>query len=121
MSTGPPSRKGPREKPLMDRRVVPDAKGLLGLEVLPGQVIRMALVEAEMLASRNPSASLETFVERLRLPRVAAGMREERNLRQQNPDNRANPGATESTREEFDETERNWIGKVPVGLGLPDE
>ncbi|MDH5539394.1 MAG: hypothetical protein OEY03_08330 [Rhizobacter sp.] len=94
--------------------------GWSGLEELPGPVIRLALVQAEMLASRDPSPSLETIVERLRVLKVAAGMREERQLRLQNAGGRAGASGAESSRQALDETERSWVGTVPVGVVLPN-
>jgi hypothetical protein len=54
--------------------------GWPGVEKLPAQVIGMATVQAEMLASVGPSDAMSHLVERLRICKVAADVRDERVL-----------------------------------------
>ena len=56
--------------------------GWPGVEVLPGSTLGLAMVQAEMLASEGPSPVLSHVIERLRIFKVAADVREERALRQ---------------------------------------
>ncbi len=55
--------------------------GWPGVEVLPGSALGLAMVQAEMLASEGPSPVLSHVIERLRIFKVAADVREERALR----------------------------------------
>jgi hypothetical protein len=90
-------------------------KGWAGVEALPLALIGKALVQAEMLAGREPSAALGALVERLRALKVAAEIRAERRMRLC-----AEAGAavevSEASRDEFEATERAWTGTVPAAL-----
>lgn len=50
-------------------------RGWPGVEALPGQVLNMALVQAEMLASDEPTEALTVIIDRLRIAKVAAELR----------------------------------------------
>ena len=95
-------------------------KGWPGAGALPGQVLGKALVQAEMLASEEPSPSLAMIVERLRLLQVAANLREERETRPKDFEIGERLEVSESTYEEFQEMERSWVGTLPPGLVRPD-
>lgn len=56
--------------------------GWPGVQVLPGSVLGLAMVQAEMLASEGPSRVMTYVIERLRIFKVAADVREERALRE---------------------------------------
>lgn len=90
-------------------------KGWAGVEALPGEVTGRALVQAEMLASQEPSPALAVIVERLRLLQVAADLRKDRESCLQDLENSVPVEVSESTHEEF-EMERSWVGTVPGGL-----
>jgi hypothetical protein len=95
-------------------------KGWQGLEALPPKVIGMALVQAEMLASRDLSPSLATIIDRLRALKQSADAREERRLQLQNLDRGEHLEVTEATHEEFDALERGWLGTAPDPLAASD-
>lgn len=94
-------------------------KGWTGVEALPSQVLGKALVQAEMLASEEPSPSLEKIVERLRSIRVAADLREEHKSRSKEIEAAGRIEVSASTYEEFEEMERSWIGTRPLALTPP--
>jgi len=101
--------------------------GWPGVEAFPVRVVGKARIQAEMLASLEPSTVLGAFIERLRLVEVAARLREEE------PDPAtARPAAPEDfpdsevevsqgSHEEWEVLERSWVGTVPAGLGRPVE
>ena len=95
-------------------------KGWQGLEALPPKVIGMALVQAEMLASRELSPSLATIIDRLRALKQLADAREERKLQLQNLERREHLEVTEATHEEFDALKRGWLGTAPGALAASD-
>lgn len=95
--------------------------GWAGVEALPAQVLGMAVVQAEMLASEGPSRSMALIVERLRIFKVAADVRREREARART----TVPAvadvldvAAEALPKDagFDEDGRSWAGPVPVPL-----
>jgi hypothetical protein len=96
---------------------VHDALGRGGwpaVEALPSQVLGMALVQADMLSSDEPTAALATIIEHLRLAKVAAELREEHASRPP-----GSPGAqalevSEVPRDKFDEwTREDWVDTSP--------
>jgi hypothetical protein len=103
------------------------ARGWPGVEALPARVLRKARIQAEMLASRDPSPMLADFAERLQLVEVAAGVRDG----EEPPAGPARPPEEElaemsrfvevsdTSFEEYEEMERSWVGTVPSGLGKP--
>ena len=95
-------------------------KGWPGVAALPGQVLGKALMQAEMLASQEPSPSLAEIVERLRLLKVAADLREERETRPKDFAMSERLEVSESTYEEVQEMERSWVGTLPPGLVRAD-
>lgn len=89
-------------------------RGWAGVESLPGPVLNMALAQAEMLASDEPSAALAMIIDHLRLATVAAALREERPP-QPALDN-APPAfeVSEVPRDKFDEWARDdWVDTSP--------
>jgi hypothetical protein len=103
------------------------ARGWPGVEALPVRVLRKARVQAEMLASREPSPTLADLVERLELVEVAAAVRDG----EAPPAEPARPPEEElaemsrfvevsdTSFEEYELMERSWVGTVPSGLGKP--
>ena len=91
-------------------------KGWPGVEALPGQVVGKALVQAEMLASEESSASLVAIIERLRLLKAAADVREERKLQARSQDAEGKLDVSEATQEDFEMTKRHWAGTEPDGV-----
>ena len=114
--------------------VVHDELGRAGwaaVENLPGQVLAMAVVQAEMLASEAPSPIMNLIVERLRLFKVAADVRVERGNRIEReareittiPTPVSEAKATEVPAPKDaapDDDGRTWGGPVPVPLVIPD-
>jgi hypothetical protein len=95
-------------------------KGWPGVGVLPSKVVGKALMQAEMLASQDPSPSMATLIERLGQLKIAAEAREERKSQLQEQAQGERPEVSEATHEEFEAMERSWVGTVPAGLVLPD-
>ncbi|MDH5538004.1 MAG: hypothetical protein OEY03_01255 [Rhizobacter sp.] len=94
--------------------------GWSGVEAMPGPVIATALVQAEMLASREPSEALTYMIERLRLLKVAAEMREERKSSLRVSERGEALEISEATHEEYEQMERSWVGTMPDGLTVPE-
>ena len=86
-------------------------KGWRGVEQLPAAVLGKALVQAQMLASDETSPALAHIVERLHQAHVAAQLREERKARLR-AEGAARVEVSEATQEEFEETERSWLGTM---------
>ena len=100
--------------------------GWPGVEAFPLRVLAKARVQAEMLATYEPSPMFETFVERLRLVEVAARLREEEEAAPKKqaapvefPDSQVE--VTQGSNEEYELLERSWVGTVPAGLDRPLE
>ena len=87
--------------------------GWAGVESLPVQVLGMAVVQAEMLASEAPSRSMALVIEHLRIFKVAAEVRREREARAPVtvPPVAAEPAPKDSGPDDGDHT---WAGPVPV-------
>jgi hypothetical protein len=88
-----------------------------GVQSLQGHVLAKAVEQAEMLLGEEASPMAATFLERLRMLKVAADSREEGESRR----NDAKPlEVFESTFEEFESMQRSWVGTVPSELAPPD-
>ena len=96
------------------------SKGWPGLRALSGSVLRKALVQAEMLASVEPSPALEAIIEQLRPLLDAADKIEESESRLQDFKLGETLEVSESTYAEFEDMERSWIGTVPSRLTQSD-
>lgn len=109
--------------------------GWPGVESLPAQVLGMALVQAEMLAGEGPSVEMSHLIERLRIFKVAAGVREERERRQAREARQrdtapgvaagdaadaAAVGASAPVDSGFEGSTGHWTGPVPTPLVIPD-
>jgi hypothetical protein len=92
--------------------------GWAGVGALPLRVLRMALTQAEMLASKEASPLLAEFVDRLRACEVAAELREERASGAAHRLTRDEPLVSEVSHEEFAEMQRGWIDTVSSVLTM---
>jgi len=90
-----------------------------GVEALASDVLRRAVVQAEMLASQEASCALTMIIDRLRLAAVAAAVREERQLRAPASEKAASLEVSESTHEEFEASERGWLESLPAEPAPP--
>lgn len=122
-------------------------RGWPGVEALPAALLGKALVQATMLASDDPSPALALLIDRLRMVRAGAELREERaaaSARQEQSRAAlpaAPPGAeskpapapqrqaeatgpdtvvSETTQEDFDEVERSWVYEPTPGKAPPE-
>jgi hypothetical protein len=87
--------------------------GWPGVAALPIRVISKALVQLDMLVSRQGSARLSLLAERLRTLHDAAERRGRRTVRPAMPDLAPNLEVSEATHEEFEEMQRSWVGTMP--------
>lgn len=92
-------------------------RGWSGVETLPASVLGRAVVQAEMLSSESPSEPLTVFVERLRLLKVAAEVREERMSADRRELDDATLVVSEATQEEFEASQRSWADSLAAELG----
>ena len=86
--------------------------GWTGVEALNSTLLGKALDQAQMLATHEPSRGMVELIERLRVLRAAAQVREERQPRAA-ASTRAGHGGdeleiSETTQEDFESTERSW-------------
>lgn len=95
-------------------------KGWQGVEALPSQVLGKAVLQAEMLNSEEPSPGLRAIVDRLRMFRVAAELREARLPRQPELEYDSHPEVSDSTHEEYEAVERHWSNTQPPPLPVPE-
>lgn len=92
-------------------------KGWAGVQDLKSTVLRMAIVQTQMLVEREPSKRLDRFADRLRMIQAAAEAREER--LQQHAQALAAGAAlqvSEATPEEFEASQRDWDATLPAEL-----
>jgi hypothetical protein len=89
-------------------------RGWPGVQALPGQVLNMALVQAEMLASDEPTEALTMIIDHLRIAKVAAELREEQAARPPPLATGAPLEVSEVPRDEYDELARDdWVDTSP--------
>jgi hypothetical protein len=89
-------------------------RGWPGVEALPAQVLNMALVQADMLASDEPTEALTMIIDHLRIAKVAAELREEHASRPPPPATGAPLEVSEVPRDEFDQLLRDgWVDTTP--------
>lgn len=93
-----------------------------GVEALPSRTLAKARVQTEMLQEERDSETLADLQHRLRVMQVAAELREEREAKPPPPKAAPLPPpdseveVSEATPEEYDATERSWVGTVPQKL-----
>ena len=83
-------------------------RGWNGVEALTSTLLGKALDQAQMLATHEPSRGMVDLIERLRVLRTAAEVREERSPRPANGQSAVDLEVSETTHEEFENTERSW-------------
>ena len=88
--------------------------------VLRELLILHLLLQAEMLHGREKSPLLAQMAERLRMLKAAAEVREERQDRRTREPIAKDVEVSETTHEDFAETERSWNGSLPNGLVPPE-
>jgi hypothetical protein len=90
--------------------------GWPGVGALPVQVLDKALVQAEMLASEEPSSALDMIIDQLRSLQLAAARRDERDSKLAEFENSTDVEVSAASHDEYDELERSWLGTIPAGL-----
>jgi hypothetical protein len=90
--------------------------GWPGIGALPVQVLDKALVQAEMLASEEPSSSLDMIIDQLRSLQLQAARRDERDSKLAEFENSTDVEVCMATHDEYDELERSWAGTIPAAL-----
>ena len=94
-------------------------RGWDGVGALGSRVLGRATVQAQMLATQDPSPTLTQAIETMRLLQVAASVREE----QQDSTTAREEGQTvevsESSLEEYEQTERGWLDTVSPSPAQP--
>ena len=81
-------------------------KGWAGVEALPARTLGKAVMQAEMLVSQARSQALTTMIERLRVVKVAAELRDDRRPRFDDVGDSNSLLVTESTHEDYAEIQR---------------
>lgn len=81
-------------------------QGWPGLEALPARLLGKALVQTQMLVSQSASHRLALLIDRLRVAKVTAELREQRLAASSAA---AAVEVSETTHAEFEATERNWV------------
>lgn len=91
-------------------------KGWPGVELQSARVLAKAVVQAQMISGRDSSPRMRAFVDHMRKLQVAAEVREDRLLQNQEADSVGTVEVQESTPEAFEASEREWVGTVvPTG------
>jgi hypothetical protein len=81
------------------------SKGWAGVSALPSRVLGLAVVQAQMLTTHEPSLALTQLTDRLRVVKVEVELREER-LRNAEADRQVE--VSEVTHEEFARSAMDW-------------
>jgi hypothetical protein len=87
-------------------------KGWAGVERLPGRVLCKAVVQAQMISSRDGSPRMRNFIDRLRRLQVVAEVREDRLSHPEQHGHASAVEVAETTPEAFEASEREWLGTV---------
>lgn len=93
--------------------------GWPAVEGLPVPVLSKAVVQARMLLSEEPSPILNALVDQLQVLRVAAEVRADRLERLKELAAAGRLEVSETTHEEFVESERTWVATVPPPMPSP--
>jgi len=92
-------------------------RGWSGVQALTSTLLGKAIEQAQMLATHEPSRGMVELIERLRVLRAAAEVREERNPRPASDQGGVDVEVSETTHEEFENTERSWEqSSMPASL-----
>ena len=90
------------------------SKGWAGVEALPSRVLGLAVIQAQMLTTHEPSLALAQLSDRLRVAKVAVELREER---QRSAAADREVEVSEVTHEEFARSALDWqTGQSADGL-----
>jgi ATP/maltotriose-dependent transcriptional regulator MalT len=92
-------------------------KGWVAVEAMPARHLARALTQCELLASLEPSPAMSRLVERLRILKTAAEVHEERRALARADDLRAQVEVTETSFDDFHDTERGWLDTVSPKAG----
>ena len=87
-------------------------KGWGAVEAMSARDLARALTQCELLASLEPSPAMSALVERLRILKAAAEVREERRALARADDLQAQVEVTETSFDAFHDTERGWLDTV---------
>lgn len=96
-----------------------EARGWPGVDGLPLKMLSRVVAEAEMLQGLEPSALMAQIVERLAAAKAEVEGRVERDAKMQEKTwlQAAVPEVSEASHEEYELTERSWMGTMPAALG----
>jgi hypothetical protein len=87
-------------------------KGWPGVEKLPARIMAKAVVQAQMISSRESSPRMRAFIDHLRKLQVAAEVREDRLAHPEQHGHATAVEVAETTPEAFEASEREWVGTV---------
>ncbi len=87
-------------------------KGWSGVECMPARLLAKAVVQAQMISSRDDSPRMRNFIEHLRKLQVAAEVREDRQAHPAQYGHESAVEVAETTPEAFEASEREWVGTV---------
>ena len=97
-----------------------ERRGWAGVETMSSLVLRRALMQAQHLASEEPSPHLDMLIEALRPLHAAAELRDQRELGGNDLRLGTQPEVSESDYADFEDASQSWGATVPAGL-LPRE
>jgi hypothetical protein len=86
------------------------SKGWAAIEALPSQVLGLAVIQAQMLTTQQPSLALAQLTDRLRVAKVSVELREER-VRNAMADDQVE--VSEVSHEEFARSVMDWQTSQP--------
>lgn len=87
-------------------------KGWAGVEHMPARILGKAVVQAQMISSRDGSPRMRAFVDHLRKLQVAAEVREDRMAHPEQHGHASAVEVAETTSEAFEASAREWVGTV---------
>jgi hypothetical protein len=97
-----------------------ERRGWPGVESMSSLVLSRALMQAQHLATEEPSPHLDMLIEALRPLHAAAELRDQREARQLDLRHGAQPEVSESNYADFEDASQSWSATMPAGL-LPPE
>ncbi len=87
-------------------------KGWPGVERLPARIMAKAVVQAQMISSRESSPRMRAFTDQLRKLQVAAEVREDRLAHPEQHGHASAVEVAETTPEAYEASQREWVGTV---------
>ena len=97
-----------------------ERRGWPAVEAMSALVLSRALMQAQHLATEEPSPHLDMLIEALRPLHAAAELRDQREARANDLRHGAQPEVSESDYAEFEDASQSWSATMPAGL-LPPE